>query len=100
MYQTKWPTWLKLEHSGKMQFLLYIFETKTFRAIFQDFNVHQNKIYPLTNFQLNRTTCCWVAAPELVILRKFHRFWLLSVNSNNVQQSKIYKKINMTKMVS
>ena len=30
--QPRWPPWLKIEHRGKMQFLVYISETKAFRA--------------------------------------------------------------------
>ena len=38
--------------------------------------VYQVKIYLPSNFQMNLTTCCWVAAPELVILL----FWVIILN--------------------
>ena len=77
--QPRWPPWLKIEHRGKMQFLAYNSKTKAFRAnLTWGKIVDQVKIYLPWNFQTIRTTCCWVAAPELVILSKFCSFWLLS----------------------
>ena len=77
--QPRWPPRLKIEHKGKMQFLAYNSKTKAFRAnLTWGGIVKQVRIYLPWNFQMNRITLCWVAAPELVILRKFCCFWLLS----------------------
>ena len=58
-----------------MQFLAYNSKTKAFRANpTRGKIINQIKIYLPYNFQMNLTTHCWVAAPELVILRKFAVF--------------------------
>ena len=53
----------------------YYSKTKAFRAnLTRGKIVIQVKIYLLLIFQMNQITGCWVAAPELVILRKFCPF--------------------------
>ena len=62
-----------------MQFLAQISETKTFRANLTGYNCSLGQDLSALKFCLMiRTTRCWVAAPEFVILRKNCSFWLLS----------------------
>ena len=77
--QPRWPPWLKIEHRGKHSFWIINLKPKHLKQIWLGSNiVHKVKIYLLWNFQTNQTTCWWVAACEMVILRKFCSFWLLS----------------------
>ena len=77
--QPRWLPWLKIEHRGKMQFLVYNSKTKALRAnLTKGKIVYQVKVYLPWNFQRIGTTCFWVAAPKLVILGNFCCFWLLS----------------------
>ena len=65
--QPTWPTWLKIEHRGKIQFLAFISETKAFRAnLMWGKYVYQVNIYPLVIFRQIRqpiVVCCpWIGS--------------------------------------
>ena len=70
-FQPSWPTWLEIGHTcrGKMQFLAYICEV--FKA---NLTVGKSVHHADLDLSARKAICCWVAAPELVILHNFAVF--------------------------
>ena len=82
-HRTEWPPWLKIEHGGKMHILAYNSKTKAFRAnLTWGKIVYQVKIYLPSNFQMNRTTCCWVLCPKIGNFKEILQFLVIILNTN------------------
>ena len=65
-----------------MQFLAYNSKTKASRAnLTWGLNCLSSQDLFALKFKMNRTTGCWVAAPELLIFKEILRFLVIILNT-------------------